>query len=55
MSTLGIILIVIGVILIFVSPRSFRPRITRTGLRIRGLAGPVLIILGILILTGVIK
>jgi hypothetical protein len=55
MSALGIILIVVGVILLFWGPKSLNLSVRRTGLRIRGLAGPILIILGILVLTGVIK
>ena len=55
MSTLGIILIIVGVILLFWGPKSLNLSIRRTGLRIRGFTGPILIILGILILTGMIK
>jgi hypothetical protein len=54
MQALGIGLIIAGVILFFISPRPQRPQLKLTGLRVRGIAGPVLVIIGILILLGVI-
>ena len=55
MNVLGIVFIVLGVMLIFISPKLQQPRLKLTGLRVRGVAGPILIILGILMLTGVIS
>jgi hypothetical protein len=55
MNVLGIVFVVLGVILILISPKLQQPRLKFTGLRVRGLTGPILIILGILILTGVIS
>lgn len=54
MDILGIVCIVIGVALIFVSPKPQGVRFSLSGLRIKGIAGPVLIIIGILMLTGVL-
>ena len=55
MTILGIVFIVAGIVLFFINPRPQRAKIRFTGLRIRGIAGPILIILGILILTGIIS
>jgi hypothetical protein len=54
MTILGLILIVAGVVLFFINPRPGRPRLTAGGLRMRGIAGPALVIIGVLILLGVI-
>lgn len=54
MKALGAVLIGLGVALTVINPRPGKPQIKLTGLRVRGIAGPVLIVLGILILTGVI-
>lgn len=55
MTALGVILIIAGIALLFIHPRLERPRTGLTGLRIRGTAGPILIVIGILVLTGVIS
>ena len=49
---LGIIFIVVGIILFVINPR-LRLELKRG--KLRGIAGPVLVIIGILILTGVIS
>jgi len=51
MNWLGIILIVVGVVLTALHPRL---KLNLSRLRIRGLAGPALIALGILVLLGVL-
>jgi hypothetical protein len=51
MNWLGIILIVVGIVLTALHPRL---KLNLTRLRIRGLAGPALIILGILVVMGIV-
>jgi len=51
MTALGIIFIVVGVILTILRP-GLKVKLSRG--KLRGIGGPILIILGILILTGVI-
>lgn len=53
MDILGIVLIILGVLLTILSPRIQGPRLGLTGLRVRGVAGPILMILGILKLVDV--
>lgn len=55
MTLLGSVFIVVGIALFFINPRPQRARIRFTGLRIKGIVGPILIIIGILMLTGVIS
>lgn len=54
MNILGIVLIVVGVILFIINPKPQRAQFKLTGLRVKGIAGPILVIIGILMLTGVI-
>ena len=54
MNILGIVLIVLGIVLFFLNPKPQRAQFKLTGLRVKGIAGPVLVIIGILMLTGVI-
>ncbi len=51
MTALGIVFIGVGVILTTLQPR-FKLNLSRG--KLRGIGGPILVILGILILTGVI-
>ena len=51
MNWLGIILIVVGVVLTALHPRL---KLNLTRLRIRGLAGPALVVLGILVVMGIV-
>jgi hypothetical protein len=51
MNWLGIILIVVGVVLTALHPRL---KLNLTRLRIRGLAGPALIVLGILVILEIL-
>ena len=55
MTVLGAVFVVLGIILTIMNPRTLRLRLRFTGLRVRGIAGPVLIILGALMLAGVIS
>ena len=52
MTILGIVFIVVGVILTVLQTR-LKLKLSRG--KLRGIAGPILIILGILMLTGVIQ
>jgi len=52
MTAIGIALIVIGIVLIFLQPRL---KVEAHRGKIRGIGGPILIVLGILMLTGVIQ
>ena len=51
MNWLGVVLIVVGIVLTLLHPK-FRPDASR--LKIRGVAGPALVVLGILVLLDVI-
>ena len=55
MDILGIVLIIIGIALMFIGPKPQGVRFSLSGLRIKGIAGPVLIIIGILMLAGVLS
>ncbi len=51
MDWLGIVLIVVGIVLTALHPRL---KLNLSRLRIRGLVGPALIVLGILVILGII-